>query len=169
MSLNWKTYTLAPLLLAGGMGLAAAGAAFAGSDHAPHGDRGDRGDRIERMAEHLELSDAQRSSVEAILERNRPARRALMQRHKAHREAMRALQPGSADYSTRAQALADEAGTLARDRVLQRTQFQAELATILTPEQLRKMDEHKARAHHGGGHRRWKRDRGSEPAPAPAS
>lgn len=160
MSLNWKSLALAPALLAAGMGLAMAGNALAdrGEDRPP------RGDRVERMAEHLDLSEAQRASVEAIFERNRPTRQALMERHRAHREAMRALKPGSADYATRAQALADEAGTLARDRVLQRTQLQAELATVLTPEQQAKLQAQ--REHHGprGHHGRWKRhERGPEP------
>lgn len=150
MSLNWKSLSLIPLLLAAGLGLTVAGTVLAGADH------GQR-NPAERMAKHLSLDDAQQASVEAIFERNRPARQALMQRHKAHREAMKALQPGSADYSTRSQVLADEAGTLARDRVLQRTQLQAELSTVLTPEQMAKMQEHRARGHHGhwkgrGGH-----------------
>lgn len=155
MSLNWKSLSLTPVLLAAGMGIAVAGGGFAGGDHP---------DRADRMAQHLSLDESQRASVDAIFERNRPARQALMERHKTHREALQALKPGSPDYSSRAQALADEAGTLARDRVLQRTQFEAELATVLTPEQMAKFGERKARGHHG----RWK-GREGKPAPKPAS
>lgn len=149
MNLKWKSLTLTPVLLAAGIGIAVAGGGrsdgFGGGDHPQR-------DPAERMAKHLSLDDSQKASVEAIFERNKPARQSLMQRHRAHREAMKSLTPGSANYATRAQALADEAATLARDRVLQRTQFEAELATILTPEQMAKWGEHKARGHHG----RWK-------------
>lgn len=158
MNLNWKSLSLTPVLLVAGMSIGVAGAAFAG------GDRQHR-DPAERMAKHLSLDESQKASVDAIFERNKPARQALMQRHKAHREAMKALTPGSADYSSRSQALADEAGTLARDRVLQRTQFEAELATILTPEQMSKVGERKARGHHG----RWKGRDGGKPKPDSAS
>lgn len=151
MSLSISSFQLRPMLLAAGLSLAAVGAAFAadvGVDR-PHRDH------AERMAEHLALDDSQKAGVSAILERNRPAQQKLRERSKAHWQAMKALKPGTPDYTTRAQTLADEAGTLARDRVLNRTQLNAELATVLTPEQIGKMHERKGhRGHHGHhGHR----------------
>lgn len=148
---------LTPIFVAAGLGLATAGAAFA------HDHRGQH-NPVERMSKHLSLDEAQKASVTSIYERNRPAQQALRERSKAHHQAMKALDPKSADYSTRAQALADEAGTLARDRVLQRTQLNAELATVLSAEQMSKMKERKGRGHRGGGYRE-----GPKPAPESAS
>lgn len=144
-------------LFAAALGVTAVGFAGDESGHRPHRDP------AERMARQLSLDETQKAGVSAIFERNRPAHQALMQRFKAHHTAMRELKPGSPDYSTRAQALADEAGSLARDRVLQRTQLNAELATVLTPAQLQKLGE---REPHGG---RWEgrgRD-GKGPGPRP--
>jgi Spy/CpxP family protein refolding chaperone len=121
------------------------------------------------MSERLALDDSQKASVEAIFERSRPAHQALRERSREHRKAMKALDPASADFSTQAQALADEAATLARDRVLQRTQMQSELSAVLTPEQMSKM---KAGRHHKGhdkGHgKKWRHDK-DEDAQADAS
>lgn len=147
-------FSLKPVLLAAGLGIAAVSGAFAGSDAATSGGA-DRprhgGSPAERMAEHLQLDESQKASVSAIFERNRPAQQKLRERGKAHWKAMKSLKPGTPDYSSRAQALADEAGTLARDRVLARTQLNAELATVLTPAQLEKMQEHKGRGGRRGG------------------
>ena len=152
-------FKFTPILVAAGLGLglATAGAAFA------HDHRGQH-DPVARMTQHLSLDESQKASVTSIFERNRPAQQALRERSKAHHEALRALDPKTANYSTRAQALADEAGTLARERVLQRTQLNAELATVLTAEQMAKMKERKGRGHRGGGYRK-----GPKPAPEAAS
>lgn len=140
-----------PLLLAAALGLAGAGAVVAGDR--PHHDPATR---MAKMAERLSMDESQKAGVAAIYERNRPAQQALRERSHAHFKALKSLDPKSADYSSRSQALADEAGTLARDRVLQRMQLKGELATVLTPEQMSKMREHGGgRHHHGGGkHRR---------------
>lgn len=146
--------TLKPILLAAGLTLAGFGVAVAGD----HGHR----DPVAKMAERLALDDSQKSSVQTIFESNRPAMKALHERSREHRKAMKALDPKSADYSTQAQALADEAGTLARDRVLQRTQMQSELSAVLTPEQMSKMKEHRGHKRHGG----WKGKGGKDKAAA---
>lgn len=141
MSHNSLIRAARPALLALSLSLLGAGTAIAGDKTAR--------DPAAHMAERLILDESQKASVSAIFERQRPAREALRERHKTHRQAMQALDPKSRDYSTRAQTLADEAGTLARDRVLQRTQLQAELATVLTAEQMTKFKEHKTRGHRG--------------------
>ncbi|MGH8519358.1 MAG: Spy/CpxP family protein refolding chaperone [Panacagrimonas sp.] len=150
-------FSLKPVLLAAGLGLAAVGGAFAGSQAAIGGDGAERphherGNPADRMAERLQLDESQKAKVSAIFERNRPAQQKLRERGKAHWQAMKALKPGSPDYGSRSQALADEAGTLARDRVLSRTQLKAELATVLTPAQMEKMQEHHDKMRGG---RRW--------------
>ncbi len=151
-------------LLAATLGIAAIGGAYAGG--AGQSGDGPRRDPAERMAKYLSLDDSQKTNVSAIFEHNRPANEALRERSRANHEALRALKPGNPDYSSRAQALADEAGTLERDRVLQRTQVNAELSTVLTPEQMTKMQ---ARHEHGGAGGGWRhhggRDGHDKPAP----
>lgn len=147
--------SLHPLLLATGIALAGLGAASAG-DHGPR-------DPVARITERLQLDEAQKASVEAIFERNRPAQQALRERHRAHFEAMRSLDPKASDYSTQAQTLADQAGELARDRVLQRTQLKAELATVLTADQLEKLDDRRGHNGHGGWQRKSGKERPAKP------
>lgn len=151
-------------LLAATMGLAAIGGAYAAGAGQP-GD-GPRRDPAERMAKSLSLDDSQKTNVAAIFERNRPANEALRERSRANHQALRALKPGSPDYSSRAQALADEAGTLERDRVLQRTQINAELSTVLTPDQMTKMQE---RHEHGGPGGGWRHHGGPDGGGKPAA
>jgi Spy/CpxP family protein refolding chaperone len=171
MSFKIPSFSLKPALFAAGLGIAAVGGATfaagtttagstpAASQQRPHHDP------AARMAQYLELDESQKASVQAIFERNRPAQQKLRERGKAHWDAMKALKPGSPDYSSRAQALADEAGTLARDRVLARTQLDAELSTVLTPAQMEKFQARKMRGAHGG--RRWHhRHNGDGPKPA---
>lgn len=175
LTLSSPRFTLKPMLLAMGLGIAAVagGGAVLAGDAAVNGpDRAERAahfhkNHAERMAQDLQLDESQKAGVQAIFERNRPAQQKLRERSKAHWQAMKALKPGSPDYSSRAQALADEAGTLARDRVLNRTQLNAELATVLTPEQMEKFQarHHKVRGGHGpgaGGHRWHPRRKGGE-------
>lgn len=168
MSFKIRSFPLRPVLLAASLGLAAVGGAFAG-DGPDDGDRPFRGgDPAARIAEVLQLDDSQKESVKAIFERNRPAQKKLRERAKAHWDAMKALKPGSPNYSSRAQALADEAGTLARDRVLARTQLDAELAAVLTPAQLEKfMDRKDDRGPPGGGGRGGRHRKGDGDAPPP--
>ena len=172
MSLKLSSLSLKPVLLAAGlMGIAAVGGAIAGGPTTPTatpppaGERHPHFDPAARMAQDLQLDETQKASVQAIFERNRPAQQKLRERGKAHWQAMKALKPGSPDYSTRAQALADEAGTLARDRVLARTQLDAELATVLTPAQMEKFQARKMRGPHGGGGRWHHRGPGDGGAP----
>jgi Spy/CpxP family protein refolding chaperone len=174
MSFKIPSFSLKPALFAAGLGIAAVGGAtFAagstttGSTPAAAQERPHH-DPAARMAQDLQLDESQKASVQAIFERNRPAQQKLRERGKAHWDAMKALKLGSPDYSSRAQALADEAGTLARDRVLARTQLDSELATVLTPAQLEKFQARKMRGPHGHGGGRWhhRHDKG-DGAPAP--
>lgn len=137
---------LIPALLAAGLGVASVGVSVAGDGH--------HRDPVARMAQHLSLDETQKANVATIFERNKPARTALRERGKAHHQAMKALDPAARDYSARAQVLADEAGNLARDRVLQRTQLNAELATVLSAEQMAKLKQREGRGHRGGWHRK---------------
>ena len=55
--------------------------------HHEDGGRGD-GKRLEKMAQHLDLSDAQKTQVEQIMKAHGEKRKAMMQAHKAQRDAM---------------------------------------------------------------------------------
>lgn len=92
-------------------------------------------ERFERLAQELELSDAQRPQVEALLtqfrDRSAPTREAM----RSEFMALLAMDPGVADYSARVQAAADVAARNAYTRAQELAGVQAELATVLTPEQ----------------------------------
>ncbi|MGQ0697887.1 MAG: Spy/CpxP family protein refolding chaperone [Panacagrimonas sp.] len=135
------TRSFTSLLLAAA--LASGGASMAADK--PHRDP------VAKMAEHLSLDASQKTSVAAIFERGRPAQDALRERSRTHFKALKALDPKSRDYTSRSQALADEAGTLARDRVLQRTQLGAELSTVLTAEQMSKFRDQRGKHRQRGG------------------
>lgn len=142
-------FHLRSLLLAAGLALAAFGAVHA-SDHPKH-------DPAARLAERLALDDTQKASVSAIFERHRPAHEALRERMRKQHDAAKALNPKGANYSAQSQALADAAGTLARDQFLERAQMKSDLSAVLTEEQMRKFDEMGPRGpREGRGHFRHK-------------
>lgn len=116
----------------------------------------------EKMAELLSLDDAQKSKVEAVFERNRPAMKSIRERSKANRTALHGLDASSADYGRQYQALADEAASIARDRVLHHGQLQSDLAVVLTPEQMAKMKEARANRRGKHGHRHHRKSEQSE-------
>ncbi|MEM9191353.1 MAG: Spy/CpxP family protein refolding chaperone [Myxococcota bacterium] len=92
---------------------------------ASHQDRGRRGPRarhhIRRMARHLDLTDAQKAELRSIMQTRRAEARAWREANpEATREERRAF------------------------RQAMRTEMQSTIATILTPEQLAKVAEHRA-------------------------
>lgn len=90
---------------------------------------------LERMAEHLDLDETQRQSVQNIVAAAKPEFEALRERFKANREALRALDPADASYSVDLEAAAAENGRLATEATLLRSRVRAEIDTVLTEEQ----------------------------------
>lgn len=113
-----------------------------------HGEYGMKGERkLDRMADYLELSDEQRTEINAIF-----ADRA--DKMKAHRETMgdfyqqmRELSPSDPDYVASVKKLADSQAAFMADRMVERAEVKAQIAAVLTPEQQEKFDQ--MRNHHG--------------------
>ncbi len=113
-----------------------------GCDCGKHG--GDCGKK-ERFAKALGLTDKQKEQMKAVREKYRPALEPLRKEAFAERRALRALvmaQPQD-EAAIRAQA-AKIAGT-AGDIAVQRARMFREMHAILTPEQVKKLDELKGR------------------------
>lgn len=87
----------------------------------------------------LELSDAQRTNVRAVLVKNRQQQRSLNERERELDRSFDALDPTAKDYKARTQGLADQAGKLARDRVAAQTALRAQIYAELTPEQVKQL------------------------------
>ena len=75
----------------GSIALALTMSAGAFAMHHEDGERGpDDSKRLEKMAQHLDLSDQQKSQVAQIMKAQAEKRKAMMQAHKAQRDAMQA-------------------------------------------------------------------------------
>ncbi len=122
-------------LFAGLLGLSVA--LGASSVSVAHGKR----DPVERMIKHLSLDETQQASVRQILEQRADQRQTMREQRKTLMRKAQALDPNARDYATQSQTLADEAAQLAREKVLTILQVKAELAQVLTPEQMQKMQE----------------------------
>lgn len=136
-----------PLLLALGL-LSLVASAWAGPGGPPEGPFGHDLFSAERLASELDLTDAQRSAVDALMDRTRadarPYVRTLMAQHKA----MRALSEAETfdESAVRSQAAQGVAAMTELAVIHARTGF--ELRKLLTPAQRDKLND----MH--GGHRR---------------
>jgi protein CpxP len=83
----------------------------------------------------LKLSDEQEDRIYAILHAQEPAMRKLQRAAAKQREAMHALGDTVPFDERKAAALAQEAGTLHAETILQRTRTHAQVLAVLTPEQ----------------------------------
>lgn len=103
------------------------------------------GPKLERMADHLDLDDAQRDAVSNILEAAQPEIEALRERIRANREALDALDPSDAGYSTELNNIAMSNGELATERTLLFTRIRTDVHAVLTDEQIAKLERGKER------------------------
>jgi Spy/CpxP family protein refolding chaperone len=102
---------------------------------------GRRGALLERAAERLELTDEQRQRIRALYADHRAAVRsqfeALGDRREAQRDAMRA-QPFD---EARLRAAAEALGAARADLVVTRARIAHDVRAVLTPEQVKELDE----------------------------
>jgi Spy/CpxP family protein refolding chaperone len=102
---------------------------------------GDSSQFVDRLAEHLQLDDTQRQSVQNVFAAAKPEMESLRERMQASREAMRAL---DADDPNRAAVLNDVAaqeGQMVTEGVLLRERMQTEINAVLNDEQKSKFAE----------------------------
>ena len=100
---------------------------------------------LEHMADHLDLDDAQRETVQNILEAARPEIDALREQARANREALHSLDAGDPAYSTELNNIALSNGQLATDGTLLFTRIRGEINAVLTDEQRGKLARGKER------------------------
>jgi Spy/CpxP family protein refolding chaperone len=100
---------------------------------------------IEHLADHLDLDDAQRESVQSILEAMRPEAEALRSRFAANHEALQALDTSDTGYETALNNLALSQGQLATEGVLLATRLRNKVNAVLTEEQREKLARGKER------------------------
>lgn len=100
---------------------------------------------IEHMADHLDLSDDQRATVDNIVEAAKPEFEALREQLRANREALESLQTDDPAYSTQLNDIAVSNGQLATEGTLLFTRVRGEIHAVLTDEQLEKLARGKER------------------------
>ncbi len=135
--------TLFAVLLAGVLTLALSASALADFGGGPRGGFGPGGLGIggpemmlEHMADHLDLDDTQRATVENILEAARPEFQALREQARANREALRALDAGDPAVND----IAVSNGELATQGTLLAHRVRNEVRAVLTDEQIEKLE-----------------------------
>ena len=100
---------------------------------------------VERMADHLDLTDDQRISVENILQAAKPEIEALRDQAMANRDAIESLDPSNPAYDTTLQNIAVSNGQLATEATLLMARVRGEAHAVLTEEQIAKLERGKAR------------------------
>ena len=107
---------------------------------------------LDRMADRLELTTEQRSSVKAALEKSKPQMTAIKEKMRTNRKALRELGRDGSDDS-RVQALARERGDLVASLVIERSKIRSDIQEILTDTQREQMKQMRWKHRHDGhGH-----------------
>lgn len=103
----------------------------------------------------LKLGDEQEDRIFAIMHAQEPAMRKLQRQAEKQREAMHAVVSAVPFDERKAAALAQEAGALHAESILQHARTHAQILAVLTPEQRRQLAEMRGP---GPGHRRRGRE-----------
>jgi Spy/CpxP family protein refolding chaperone len=116
-----------------------------------HGMKGE-GRFLDRMADRLQLTTEQRSSVKTVLEKSKPQMTAIKEKMRTNRKALRELGRDGSDDS-RVQALARERGDLVANLVIERSKIRSDIQQILTDTQREQMKQMRWKHRHDGhGH-----------------
>ena len=109
--------------------------------------------RLDRMATRLGLSETQKTQVQVLMQNQRNVMKPLRDEKLAIREEMKALDPATEGYAAKLADLANRKGALETQITIANGNKRQQMAQILTPEQLTKMQEMRAK-HKGGQHRK---------------
>lgn len=115
-----------------------ASSASAGSMAQPMHQRGEsmqKRDHRMGMLDQLNLTDAQRTSIRELRQQSFTTARPAMQTLRQQRMAFERATPGSADYQTAANTLAQAEADAARTRVLREADLRGKIYNVLTPAQ----------------------------------
>lgn len=116
-------------------------------------DRAEKGEKfLDRMADRLQLTSEQRSSVQAVLQKSQPQRVSLKEKMQANRKALKELARSGKNDSSQIAALAQERGQLVADMIVQRSKVRGEIQQILTDAQRDQFNQMRERSgHHNKG------------------
>lgn len=159
-----RTLALGALMIVGVAGVSAAQSTTTppSREHrsgAMQGRRGPGGDR--GFGRDLNLTDAQKAQIKTINAKYKPQREALRNQSKPFMDAAKAARQKGDTAAARANF---EKARQVMQNASFRTQEQAEIRAILTPDQQAKFDAHqKTMAEHKGDHKGWGRK--AKPAP----
>ena len=152
--------TISAVVLAGFLTIALSASALADFGGGPRGGFGPGGPgfggpemMLEHMADHLDLDDTQRATVQNILEAARPEFQALREQARANREALRALDPGDPTVND----IAISNGELATQGTLLAHRVRNEVRAVLSDEQIEKLERTRDRMR-SAAERRFGRD-----------
>jgi len=117
-----------------------------GSDHK----YGDRGFNVDRIAKKLNLTDDQRTQIEAIVEGSKQQMSDRREKMQASREQLKELIQQSPLNETEVRKVADAQGDLKADMIVLRAQQRAKINAILTDDQRIQLEDMR-------GKKRWSR------------
>ena len=104
------------------------------------------------MALHqLKLSESQHDKVFELMQGQAKQRHELMRAGRKNMEQLRELERAPTFDAAKARTLADEQGKLMAQQMFEQAQMKAQLRALLTPEQLKQLDERPAAAPRGEG------------------
>jgi protein CpxP len=95
------------------------------------------------FAKYLDLSDAQREQMKAVLQKERPTLKPLMQQLRQAHEQLKPYEEGAYD-EVKVRALAAQQTQTIAELTVQETRIHSELFQLLTPDQQAKMKEFEA-------------------------
>jgi protein CpxP len=95
------------------------------------------------FAKYLDLSDAQREQMKAVLQKERPTLKPLMQQLRQAHEQLKPYEEGAYD-EVKVRALAAQQTQTVAELTVQETRIHSELFQLLTPDQQAKMKEFEA-------------------------
>ena len=119
----------------------------------PRGGWGDSSQFVDKMAEHLQLDETQRQSVQNIFDAAKPEMEALRESMKAGRETMRALDADDPNRATVLNDIAAQEGQMVTEGLLLRERIQGEINAVLNDEQKAKFAESRNHWGNRGGDR----------------
>jgi protein CpxP len=140
------------LVLAGVAALIIAATVFAVGQGGPGGPHGGPGDMMEHMSRALNLTDAQKTQVKAIMDAERAATEPSRGKiEEIHKQIEATVTSGQFDEA-QVRALAGQASQIMTDEMVEHVRAHAKIFALLTPEQRAKAQEMHKQMGPGGPH-----------------
>lgn len=108
-------------------------------------DRKGNGHRIEKMLDHVDATDAQRSTIQTIVANFKPQLKDYRQQRREVKKQLRALAPNATNFDAEVNRLAQQNANIARSVTILKANMQRQIARQLTAEQRTIIKEHRAK------------------------